>query len=146
MLADALQDVDQVGVGIDAVEPAGDDQALDDADVFGAQLGPAEEPRFSAHGNNAQRALEMVGVDRDIRIGDEHLEAQPAGFGIDQRLDERMSGREPLAFELALDPVEEDLELGFAVGEPMELFGLSGQVLIADVLLDGISRLPARVE
>ena len=45
MLADALQDVDQVGVGIDAVEPAGDDQALDDADVFGAQLGPAEEPR-----------------------------------------------------------------------------------------------------
>ena len=100
----------------------------------------------SAHGNNAQRALEMVGVDRDIRIGDEHLEAQPAGFGIDQRLDERMSGREPLAFELALDPVEEDLELGFAVGEPMELFGLSGQVPIADVLLDGISRLPARVE
>jgi hypothetical protein len=44
MLADALQDVDQVGVGIDAVEPAGDDQALDDADLFGAQLGPAEEP------------------------------------------------------------------------------------------------------
>ena len=47
MLADTLQDVDQVGVGIDAVEPTGDDQALDDADLFGTELSPAEEPGFS---------------------------------------------------------------------------------------------------
>jgi hypothetical protein len=38
-----LQYVDQVGVGIDAVEPAGDNQALDDADLFCAKFGPAEE-------------------------------------------------------------------------------------------------------
>jgi hypothetical protein len=30
MLADTLQYVDQVGVGIDAVKPAGDNQALDE--------------------------------------------------------------------------------------------------------------------
>jgi hypothetical protein len=36
--------VDQVGVRIDAVEPAGDDEALDDADVFGLELSPAEHP------------------------------------------------------------------------------------------------------
>ena len=72
------------------------------------------EPRIvSAHGNNAQRALEMVGVDRDIRIGDEHLKAQPAGFGIGERLNERMTGREALTFELAVDPVEEDFDLRF---------------------------------
>jgi len=69
MLADALQYIDQVGVGIDAVQPAGDDQALDDTDLFGAQLGPAEEPGFSAHGNDPERTLEMIGIDRDIRIG-----------------------------------------------------------------------------
>jgi hypothetical protein len=40
MLADALQDVDQVVVGIDVVQPASGQQALDDTDVFGAQLGP----------------------------------------------------------------------------------------------------------
>ncbi len=44
MLADALQDVDQLGVGIDAVEPAGDDYDLNDTELFGAQLGPAEQP------------------------------------------------------------------------------------------------------
>src|SRR5208282_6596976 len=67
-----------------------------------------------------------------------HLKAQLSSFRIDQRLDERMSGREPLTFELALDPVEEDFELRFTMGEPIELFGLAGQVLIADVVLDGI--------
>jgi hypothetical protein len=44
MLSDALEDVDEVVVGVDVVQPAGDDQALDDADVFGPELGPAEEP------------------------------------------------------------------------------------------------------
>ena len=47
MLADPLQDIDQVGVGVDAMQSTGDDQALHDADVFGAELGPAEssQPR-----------------------------------------------------------------------------------------------------
>jgi hypothetical protein len=141
MLAVALQDVDEVGVGIDAVEPAGDDEASDDADLFGTQIGPAEQPRLSAHGNNTQRALEVVGVDRNIRIGDEHLKAEPASFGIDQRLDERMSGREALTFERAFHPVEEDFELGFAVREPIELFSLPGEAFVADFLVDGIERL-----
>ena len=44
---DALQDIDQVVVGIDAVQAAGDDQALQDADVLGAEFGPTEHPRFS---------------------------------------------------------------------------------------------------
>jgi len=47
MLVDPLQHIDQVGVRIDAVQPAGGQQALDDADVPGAGLGPAEssQPR-----------------------------------------------------------------------------------------------------
>ena len=44
MLADALEHVDQIGIRIDVMQLAGRDQALDDADVFGAKLGPAEEP------------------------------------------------------------------------------------------------------
>jgi hypothetical protein len=42
--ADALEHVDQVGVGVDAVQPAGGQQALDDANVPGADLGPVEQP------------------------------------------------------------------------------------------------------
>ena len=44
VLGDALQDVDEVVVGIHTLQSAGDDKALDDADVFGAELGPAEHP------------------------------------------------------------------------------------------------------
>ena len=41
---DALEHIDEVGVRIDAVQAAGDDQALDDADVTGAEFGPTEKP------------------------------------------------------------------------------------------------------
>jgi len=46
MLPDTLQHIDEVGARIDLVESASDDQALDDADVLGAELGPAEELVF----------------------------------------------------------------------------------------------------
>jgi len=38
MLAHALQHIDQIVIGIDPMQSAGDDQALDDAHVFRAQL------------------------------------------------------------------------------------------------------------
>ena len=45
-LADALEDVDEVIVRIDFVQPTGRNQTLDDADVLGTELGPAEIPVF----------------------------------------------------------------------------------------------------
>jgi hypothetical protein len=48
VLADALKHIDQVVIGIDAVQTTGDDQALDDADMLGAELGPG---RTSTHGD-----------------------------------------------------------------------------------------------
>ncbi len=42
MLSDPLQYIDEIGVGINAVQSAGNDQTLDDADVLGAEFGPAE--------------------------------------------------------------------------------------------------------
>ncbi len=41
---DALKYIDEVGVRIDAVEAARDDQALDYADVAGAKLGSTKKP------------------------------------------------------------------------------------------------------
>ena len=55
MVGDALEDVGEVGVRVDAVHLAGDDQALEDADVLGAELGPAKEPVLAAHRDGAQR-------------------------------------------------------------------------------------------
>ena len=44
MLTKALQDIDQIFVGVDPVQSAGAEEALDHAHVFGPDLGPAEEP------------------------------------------------------------------------------------------------------
>lgn len=47
MRAHPLQDVHQVGVGIDAVHLARDYQTLKDADVFGTDFRPAKQPILS---------------------------------------------------------------------------------------------------
>jgi hypothetical protein len=41
MQVDALQRIDQTGVGIDLMQPAGARQALDDADMFCPHVTPA---------------------------------------------------------------------------------------------------------
>lgn len=46
MLANALQHIYEVIVGIDIVQATGRPQALHNADVLRAQLGPAEQPVF----------------------------------------------------------------------------------------------------
>ena len=60
VLGDALEHIDEVGVGIDAVQATGHDQALDDADVAGAELCPAKKPRPSAHGNYPEGAFDVI--------------------------------------------------------------------------------------
>ena len=44
MHADALEDIDQVGVEIHRVQPARHQQTLDDADALRADLGRSKEP------------------------------------------------------------------------------------------------------
>ena len=51
MLTDALQHIDQIIIGIDLVQAAGNDQALHDPDVFRAEFSPAEHPAFPTHWN-----------------------------------------------------------------------------------------------
>ena len=46
VLADALENVDELIEWLDLVQPTGRDQALDDANMLGAQLRPAEHPVF----------------------------------------------------------------------------------------------------
>ena len=44
---DALQDINQIGVGVDVVDVAGDDEALQGGHRLGADIAPAEEPRLA---------------------------------------------------------------------------------------------------
>ena len=73
VLPDPLEHIDEISIRIDAVQSTRDDQTLDDADVLGAEFSPTEKPGFSTHGNDTQRALDMVGVDRYVRIGEKYL-------------------------------------------------------------------------
>ena len=44
---DALQNIDQIVVGVDVVQAAGDDQTLQGGHRLGADLAPAEQPVFA---------------------------------------------------------------------------------------------------
>ncbi len=66
--ADPLQYIDQVSVRVDTLKSAGDQQALDNPDPFGADLGPTKEPVLFTHGDRPQTALQMIGVDRNPGI------------------------------------------------------------------------------
>jgi hypothetical protein len=65
---DALEHVDEVVVGVDLVQAAGYQQALDGGDGLGADLAPAEQPVPAAHGNRAQGALQVIGVDGYVGV------------------------------------------------------------------------------
>ena len=45
MLADALQDIDEIGVEVDSLESASHQQALDEAHALGTELRPGESSR-----------------------------------------------------------------------------------------------------
>ena len=79
VLAHALQDVDQVVVRIDLMQPAGHDEALDDAHVLGPQFRPGEEPGLASHRNGSQRTLQVVGPDETDGTPDKVSMESPLG-------------------------------------------------------------------
>ena len=83
----------------------------------------------------------MVRVDRYIGIGQKDLEPDPALAHIVKRFDEGARRREVLALELSIDPLEEELDERFAVGQSVKLLRFRGELAIADLILDGVERL-----
>ena len=94
MLADPLQDIDQVVIGIDIVEAASGQQALHDADLFGTQFRPAEQPSLPAHGDHPQASFQMICVDGYIGIAQEDLQPRPAFVGIGQCFAQWIAGQQ----------------------------------------------------
>ena len=141
MVTDPLQNIDEVNVRIDAVQAAGNDQTLDDADMFGTEFGPAEVPVFTAHRNNAQGSLQMVGVDRHIRIGEKNLEPNASFARVVQGFDKRVRRRKILTLKLPIDPLEEQLHERFNMGQSVELFRLADELAIADLIFNGVHSL-----
>jgi hypothetical protein len=47
VFTDSLQHIDQIGMRIDIMQPAGDQQALYNANLFSPDLGPGAQPIFT---------------------------------------------------------------------------------------------------
>jgi hypothetical protein len=136
VLADALQDIDEVRVGIDVVHSARGDQALHDASVLGADLRSAEQPVLFAEWNRAQSTLDVVRVDGYVGVIEEALQSRATLSHVGHRLGQWVAGPQPLPLELRVNPAEEFLDQWFAVREPMFPLGLPLELGFADRLLD----------
>lgn len=68
MVADASQDVPEIGLRIKAVELGRLDQCVDDGGAFAAGVGAGEEPVLAADGERPDRAFGGVVVDLQIAM------------------------------------------------------------------------------
>jgi len=89
------------------VQSEGGDSALDDAEVVGAGFGPAKQPVLPSHGYGAQRAFQVVGVDRHVEVAEEYLKSHTTTTRVGQRLGKRIARQQALAPELLCHPLEE---------------------------------------
>ena len=95
VIGDAGEDVTQVGFGVDAVQFAGFDQAVDDGCAVATGIGAGEEPVFPAEGDAAQGVFSAVVVDLQAAVLGIAGQRRPVGRGVADRLGKAALGRQP---------------------------------------------------
>lgn len=109
MVADAGQNIPEIGLGIKAIEPGGPDQGVDDGGALAALVGTGEEPVLAADGERPDRALGGVVVDLQIAAVGIAGERGPARQAVADR---------PGEFTLARQLGQGRVEPGPQIGEP----------------------------
>ena len=94
MFGDARQHVGEPSLRIDVVDLAGDDQAVHVRRALAAAVGPAEQPRFSAESDAAQRSLGRIVGQADSAVTEEPGERLPAREHVLERLGHGIMARE----------------------------------------------------
>jgi hypothetical protein len=102
VIGDAGEDVAQVGFGVDAVQFAGFDQAVDDGRALATAIRAGEEPVFPAEGNAAQGIFGAVVIDLQAAVVGVADKRGPVCEGVADRLGEPALRRQP--GELRLEP------------------------------------------
>ena len=74
MIVDAVENVGEVSLGIDAVELRGLNDCHRAGECLGTGVGPCEEPVLATYSNWAQGALGRIVVDCDATIGQKQAE------------------------------------------------------------------------
>ncbi len=78
--------------GVDALEPARTEEALDDAEMLGSEFRPTKEPVFPTQGDGANLSFDLVCVYGHIGIFQEDLEGTLAAADIEESLGEGVAG------------------------------------------------------
>ena len=104
--------------------------------MFCAQPSPAEQPVLLSHWDDAQGALEVLRVDRYLRIIQVNRQANPPLPDISQRAQEGTARQESLSVKLLVDPRVEALKHRFRLLLAACELGLPIQAIVADLLLD----------
>jgi hypothetical protein len=106
---DALEYVDEVGVRVDPVKPARDQQALETPDVLGADLRPARHPILASRRDHSKYALEMIGIQWDIRVLQGDTQLGIPDQRVLRRLGERVRGEQDPIPQRLLQPLNEPI-------------------------------------
>ena len=105
---ETLQDLGEVGVRMDVVEPAGADEGGQDGPVLPAAIGAGKEGVLAVEGNGTDGTLDRVGVGLEVAVVEEEGEAVPVLEGVADRLGEpRLAGE---TRKLPLEPRAQLLE------------------------------------
>jgi hypothetical protein len=134
VIGDAGEDVTQVGFGVDAVQFAGFDQAVDDGCAVATGIGAGEEPVFPAEGDAAQGVFSAVVVDLQAAVLGITGQRRPVGRGVADRLGEAALGRQPGELRLEPNPQGNEPGLGLLLPDVSPSVGWKA----ADCLLDHV--------
>ena len=82
----SLEYIDEIGIGVDVVEPTGDEERLDLTYDFRSDLGPAEEPVLPPHRNSPQCSFKEIRINRHLRGQTGTRRAPPDGRAVSDSL------------------------------------------------------------
>jgi hypothetical protein len=91
---DAGEDVGQLGLRVDVVEPGGLDQRVEDGGALTTAIGAAEQPCLADQPHAAQRAFGGVVAETDPAVVQEPGERRLAAQHVADRLDEVVVAQE----------------------------------------------------
>ncbi len=129
-----LQDVPQIGVGLDVVQLARRDQRADHCPSMAAAVAAGEQVVLAAEGDGADCALDRIGIELNSAVVQEACQAMPPRERIADRLGKRAAAGDQA--ELCIEPdvqgIDDRLGEGPAFGKTVV------RRLAADARLDGI--------
>lgn len=107
MSVDALEHVHEADIWIDALEAVRRYETLHDPHIPRPHFRPAKQPRLAPHSDSANLLLQMIRIQRHVRIFQKHVECRLALQHIRSGFGEGIGGQQELLPERPVQPGKE---------------------------------------